>query len=341
MERIMENNFDIYKELFSLSSFHDFSSEKEIYVMDKLKQVLLSRMEPNSIRSFEGCTSISERIPNFFDYKGADTVSLREYIEKHSDLWDMSSQYLGQEFGYYELNNSGYVTWDCYDFYILGKALMYGGSFDKIDNEILEEVFDIENEYFAEEEDMEEQQFTHSKEQMVAFWLDLAKTCSKAMQEKKTEDDKLQTFVDDMRSVLYDDLVSEEVFFENFDTLLLYLFGTCEGTYRETVTIRSKNLYHYLTNRNNIKDCPEKDLIEQAFSVISSPFDEGWYGLEGFTSLDHDYQWFTTTFFLGEYSSEKLSIHHVKPFFFLAMKKIDELVPTLLENNSLFVVSAP
>lgn len=330
---MMTYDAELMKTLFSLPSLSYSAIEKEIYISDKLQEVFMKRFL-NDNTSYQGLSTIT-KLPTMYSYTPADLISVENYVSKHSDLWTLTDQYFTMGFSYDSLNHSGYVTWDCFDFYMLGKALMYSCGFEHMDKELLDEILDeeyaaCETDWYGNEDDDE---YEKDKEMILDDLLLLAKDCAQAVKTLKTENDKLDTFVDEMNLMLFNDALPRESFFENLEYLLHYIFGCCEGTNRSVYTITSKNIALYLKHKENVTESQEKYMIEQAIKVISLPLDEGWCGLPSITSFDEEDKKYTVAFFTGDNGTDKISIHHIKPFFVLAMRIIDELVPLVLKEH--------
>lgn len=324
-----QREFEFYKNLFHYPSLSSYISIREISIMDKLKEVIGYRLNEESTSSYSLEIPVSHPIDeSFLEYnfktKNFPLISITDYIEHNQELWDYLSQYFSEEFHYEVLNASGHVTWNCYDMYIVGRALLFAGSFSDITHSILEEIYEMEFEEYPDETD------NIDKEEILNSWQELVYECQKAVATKDTRCEKLNTFVNDMISMLFNKIISKETFFENLETILNYIFGCCDGTYREVVTIKSKNIARFLLNKENIPNSYLKAIIQEAIDCISSPLEEGWCGLNSFTSLNEEKVYFTSSFFLGETNDECLSMHHLKPFFFLAMRKIDEWISLLI-----------
>ena len=328
----MNNDIDceLIKDLYNYPSLNAFSTVREIAVTDKLVNVILERIFHDT-SDYDRIHSLS--LKDLLSYSSHKPNRIDSYIESHSELWNMVSQYFGEGFNYEQLNYSGAVTWDCYDFYVMGRALLYAECFSDITEQVLEDIFDTELERY-EEELLESNDFEDSKEETISSWLKLAKDCSLAMAEGTTENENLQSFVDDMRRVLFDDKITESCFLKSFDTLLHYIFGCCECTYREIITISSKNIADYLENRHRIPESHNKTMIDDALNAISSPLDEGWFGLPNICCYDKENKNFSVSFFIGDNGRIALNLLHVRPFYILAMRIIDEIVPLVLQEIS-------
>ena len=327
----------VYKELFNYPSLSMTASVAEIYIMDQLKKILYYRLNTehngNSGIYFHGKAISAPVEVSFFSYKPEPSViSVAEYIKNNSGLWDHTSQYFSEEFCYDSLNRSGYVTWDCFDMNAVGHALAIAGSFSEINREILKEVYLLQCETYWDPK-LEDDE-SEDKEIILDSWEELADACKRAVADKSTTNEELETFAEDMLQMLFDRNISKEVFYENLEGILHYIFGFCDCTYREVITFKSKNIAKFLINKDAIPDSPLKELIQEAIHVVASPLDEGWCGLAGFSCLDAAEEWFTSVSFLGDDGNFHLTMHHIKPFLFLAMKKIDEWIPLILKELS-------
>ena len=311
-------NKETISTLLSLPSLSCYGKKAEIVVRNRLVEILSKRLSGN-ISSYKTENYLGKKIP----YSLINQHLILKYIESNP-YWDFSEQYFGAECDYNEVNQSGKVVFDVSDFYIIGAAQAMAGGLNYIDRETLEEALSFSLDW---EED------SPCEEEWISSLILLADDMQKAITCGTTDHELLAQYISDFTSICFGEYLSEETFVRHLDTMLDYIAGRCEGSNRQVFVIRSKHIASYLKIRDMIPASEEKDLVEQAIEVISNPLDEGWCGLSGFTSLEgENKEWFSSVFFLGDNSSQYVTLYNIKPFFLLAMEIIDQLVPKLLKN---------